>query len=132
PFRRNSFDGDHAAVRFQRLPFRENCHAQRTCQQRCRANVRDDRCRPSFGRQPSTGSASGETWVTSFRAWLETLADAGALVPATTVLARLSEFGDVEPETSATTSDQLSDLTVEAVASALHRSPSTIRGLLGN
>lgn len=69
--------------------------------------------------------------MTTFRAWLETLADAGAFVPATTVLARLGEDGDVELETSATTSDQLSDLTVEAVASALHRSPSTIRGLLG-
>lgn len=69
--------------------------------------------------------------MTTFRAWLETLADAGALVPATTVLARLSENSDLEVETSATKSDHLSDLTVETVASVLHRSPSTIRGLLG-
>src|SRR5690606_38923800 len=71
-----------------------------------------------------------ETAVTAFRAWLETLADAGALVPATTVLARLGEDGDVEVATSVSASDHLSDLTVDAVASALHRSPSTIRGLL--
>jgi hypothetical protein len=69
--------------------------------------------------------------VTTFRTWLETLADAGALVPAATVLARLSDDGDVEVATPATTSDHLSELTVETVASALHRSPSTIRGLLG-
>ena len=69
--------------------------------------------------------------MTAFRAWLETLADAGALVPATTVLARLGEDGDVDIATSVSASDHLSDLTVDAVASALHRSPSTIRGLLG-
>lgn len=69
--------------------------------------------------------------MTAFRAWLETLADAGALVPAATVLARLSEDGDMGPVTSAHAPDDLSDLTVEAVASALHRSPSTIRGILG-
>ena len=68
--------------------------------------------------------------MTAFRAWLETLADAGALVPATTVLARLGEDGDVDIATSVSASDHLSDLTVDAVASALHRSPSTIRGLL--
>lgn len=69
--------------------------------------------------------------MTSFRAWLETLADAGALVPAATVLERLGEDGGVEVETPATTSEHLAELTVETVASALHRSPSTIRGLLG-
>lgn len=68
--------------------------------------------------------------MTAFRAWLETLADAGALVPATTVLARLGEDGEIDSVTSTHASDHLSDLTVEAVAAALHRSPSTIRGLL--
>lgn len=69
--------------------------------------------------------------MTAFRAWLETLADAGALVPATTVLARLSEHGSVDVEAGVIKPDHLSDLTVEAVAAVLHRSPSTIRGLLG-
>src|SRR5690606_3604818 len=68
------------AVRSTAAPassFREDCHARRTCQQRCGAKVVEGRPVPAFRRLPRL--TGGETAVTAFRAWLETLADAGAL-----------------------------------------------------
>lgn len=70
---------------------------------------------------------AGEALVTlassQFRAWLEGLADAGALVPAREVLARLGTTD--APARPATT--VVADLTAEEVGEVLGRSPSTVR-----
>jgi hypothetical protein len=63
----------------------------------------------------------------AFRNWLETLAEADAVVPARKILERLAALvGAPEPAVTAAT-----PLTVEQLAERLGRSPSTVRGWLG-
>lgn len=64
----------------------------------------------------------------AFRSWLESLAEAEATIPARVVLGRLP--AKVEAPSTSDRGEVLADLTVDEVAQALGRTPSSVRSWL--